>query len=131
MTFQVLGRSIARVDGVDKVTGAALYTADQLRPRTIWGKTLASPHAHARIVSIDTAAALALPGVHAVITGKDLRGGMYGRAIKDVPVLAYDIVRFFGDRVAAVAAEDEDIAQKALDLIDVEYEELPAVFDVF
>ena len=71
-----------------------------------------------------------MPGVHAVLTAADVASVPWGRAIKDVPVLASDRVRFFGERVAAVAADDEDIAQQALDLIEVEYEELPAVFDV-
>ncbi|MPZ50501.1 MAG: molybdopterin-dependent oxidoreductase [Dehalococcoidia bacterium] len=127
--YQVIGNSAPRVEGIDKVTGKALYTADFSPPGTIWGKALHSPYAHARILSIDTTAAKALPGVHAVITGRDVAGGMYGRAIKDIPVLALDRVRFFGERIAAVAADDEDIAQRALDLIEIEYEELPAVFD--
>ncbi len=115
---------------MDKVTGRAKYAADYTLPGTIWGKTLHSPYSHARIVSIDTSAARAVPGVHAVITGADVHAaGIYGRAIKDIPVLAYDRVRFFGERVAAVAADDEDIAQQALDLIEVQYEELPTVFD--
>lgn len=128
--YSVIGRPIARPDGIDKVTGRGRYTADHPLPGTIWGKTLHSPYPHARIVSIDTSAAKALPGVHAVLTGADIQHGPWGRAIKDAPVLAVEYARFFGERVAAVAAEDEDIAQQALDLIEVEYEELPAVFDV-
>jgi CO/xanthine dehydrogenase Mo-binding subunit len=127
----VIGKPVARPDGIDKVTGRGRYAADHALPGAVWGKTLHSPYAHARIVSIDTAAARALPGVHAVITGADLEHGPWGRAIKDAPVLAVDRVRFFGERVAAVAADDEDIAQQAVDLIDVQYEELPAVFDPF
>jgi CO/xanthine dehydrogenase Mo-binding subunit len=125
-----IGRPTPRVDGVEKVTGRARYAADIALPGTLWGKTLHSPYAHARIVRIDTSAARRLPGVHAVITGADTRdGGLWGGGVKDAPVLAYDRVRYAGERVAAVAAEDEDIAQRALDLIEVEYEELPAVFD--
>jgi CO/xanthine dehydrogenase Mo-binding subunit len=126
--FQVIGKPVLRFEGVEKVTGAAKYTADLLPPGTLHGKTLKSPYAHARIVRIDTSAAKALPGVHAVITGRDIAGaGLWGRAVKDVPVIAVEKVRFIGERVAAVAAEDEDVAEQALQLIDVEYEELPAV----
>jgi CO/xanthine dehydrogenase Mo-binding subunit len=129
VTYHVIGQPTRRVDGEEKATGQARYAADVSLPGTLWGKSLHSPYAHARIVRIDTSAATQVPGVHAVITGADVRGGLWGRAVKDVPVLAYDRVRFFGERVAAVAADDEDIAQQALDLIEVEYEELPAVFE--
>jgi CO/xanthine dehydrogenase Mo-binding subunit len=128
--YTVIGQPTARVDGIDKVTGRARYAADFSPPGVLWGKSLHSPVPHARVVSIDTAAARALPGVHAVLTGADVQTGIYGRAIKDIPILAKDVVRFVGERVAAVAADDEDIAQRALDLIEVQYEELPAVFDV-
>jgi CO/xanthine dehydrogenase Mo-binding subunit len=132
VTYQVIGKPAPRVDGVAKVTGRARYAADYTLPGTIWGKALHAPYSHAHIVRIDTSAAKKLPGVHAVITGADTRdGGLWGRGVKDAPVLAYDRVRYFGERVAAVAADDEDIAQQALDLIEVEYEELPAVFDPF
>src|SRR5690606_2361211 len=110
-------------------TGAATYAADVILPGELFGKALHSPYAHARIVRIDTSAARALPGVHAVITGEDVRGSLFGRAIRDVPALAVDRVRYAGERVAAVAADDEDIAQQAIDLIEIEYEPLPAVFD--
>jgi CO/xanthine dehydrogenase Mo-binding subunit len=128
-TYQVIGTPTRRVDGDDKATGRARYAADMLLPGTLWGKSLHSPYAHARIVRIDTTAARQVPGVHAVITGAEVRAGLWGRMVKDVPVLAYERVRFFGERVAAVAADDEDIAQQALDLIEVEYDELPAVFE--
>jgi CO/xanthine dehydrogenase Mo-binding subunit len=126
---KVFGQPLARVDGPEKVTGKAKYSADINLPGTLWGKSLRSPYPHARIVSIDTTAAKALPGVHAVLTGDDVRGILYGRRLRDVPVLAWDHVRFAGERVAAVAADDEDIAQAAIDLIEVEYEELPAQLD--
>jgi CO/xanthine dehydrogenase Mo-binding subunit len=129
VAFRVIGQPTPRVDGFDKVTGRARYAADFTLPGTLWGKALHSPHAHARILRIDTSAAERMPGVHAVITGADTGDGLYGRIIHDLPVLARDVVRFFGERVAAVAADDEDTAQKALDLIDVEYEVLDAVFD--
>jgi CO/xanthine dehydrogenase Mo-binding subunit len=132
VAFQSIGRPAPRIEGVEKVTGRARYAADVTLPGTIWGKTMNSPYSHARIVRIDTAAAKQVPGVHAVITGADTRdGGLWGRGVKDAPVLAYDRVRYAGERVAAVAADDEDIAQRALDLIEVEYEELPVVLDPF
>ena len=127
VTYQVIGKPTPRVDGVDKVTGQAHYTADVALPGTIWGRVLQSPYGHARIVGIDTTAAKGVPGVHAILTGADVReGGLYGRIIRDIPILAFERVRFAGERVAA---DDEDVAQRAVDLIEVEYEELPAVFD--
>ncbi len=129
VAYQVIGKTTRRVNGAVKVTGQARYSADISLPGTLWGKSLHSPYAHARIVRINTSAAQQVPGVHAVITGAEVRAGLWGRAVKDAPVLAYDRVRFCGERVAAVAADDEEIAQSALDLIEVEYDELPAVFD--
>ncbi|HEX5141190.1 MAG TPA: molybdopterin cofactor-binding domain-containing protein, partial [Dehalococcoidia bacterium] len=127
--FDVIGQPLRRtIDGTDKVTGSAKYTADITLPGTLYGKTLKSPYPRARIVSIDASEALALPGVVAVITGRDIAdAGLWGRAVKDVPVIAVHEVRFAGERVAAVAAEDEATAEQALDLIHVEYEELPPV----
>jgi CO/xanthine dehydrogenase Mo-binding subunit len=130
VALQIVGESAPRVDGIDKVTGRAAYAADLPREGTLWGKTLHSPYSHARIVSIDTSAAERLPGVLAVITGKDTGTGLHGSNLRDLPVLAREKVRFAGERVAAVAAIDEDTAQQALDLIDIEYEELPSVFDL-
>ena len=118
-----------RIDGIEKVTGAARYAADVSRPGMLWAKVLRSPLPHARIVAIDTTRALALPGVHAVLTAADLPDCRVGRSMRDMPVLARDKVRFVGEKVAAVAAERREIAEQALDLIEVEYEELPAVFD--
>jgi CO/xanthine dehydrogenase Mo-binding subunit len=129
--YGVIGKPAGRVEGVSKVTGRARYTADIPLADALWGKCLHSPFAHARILSIDTSEALKLPGVHCVLTGADVGTGLYGRFIKDIPALARERVRFFGERVAAVAAADKDVAQAALDLIHVEYEELPAVFDAF
>ena len=124
-----IGQSIPRFDGQEKVTGASLYTADVALPGTLWGLALRSPYPHARIVSVDASRAMDVPGVHAVLTGSDMRGIRYGRRLYDVPILADDRVRFVGERVAAVAAEDRDAAEEALLQIDIEYEELPAVFD--
>ena len=129
MSYQVIGRSIPRTDNAGKVTGEAHYTADVLLPAGLWAKTLRSPYSHARIVRIDTTRAERAPGVRAVITGNDVRGILYGRRYRDISVLAQDRVRFMGERVAAVAADSLEQAEHALDLIEVDYEELPAVFD--
>src|SRR5207244_286168 len=112
-----------------KVTGAATYAADITRPGMLWAKILRSPLPHARIISIETSRATTLPGVHAVLTGRDLADCRVGRSMRDMPILAHDKVRFVGEKVAAVAAEDRETADEALGLIEVEYDELPAVFD--
>lgn len=129
VSYNVIGQSPIRADGPDKVTGAAQYTGDVNLPGLLWGKTLRSPFAHARIVSIDASQAKTVPGVHAVLTGADTKGVRYGRRLFDVPPLAEDRVLFVGEQVAAVAAESPEAAQRALDLIEVEYEELPPLFD--
>lgn len=126
--FRVIGTSARRADAGEKVTGAARYTADMAVPGMLWARSLRSPHAHARIASIDASRAVALPGVRVVLTGADVRGVRFGRRLRDVPVLADDRVRFVGERVAAVAADDPETAGTACQLIDVVYEELPAVF---
>ncbi|MDQ0189857.1 xanthine dehydrogenase family protein molybdopterin-binding subunit [Alicyclobacillus cycloheptanicus] len=122
-------RKLTRVDGMLKVRGEAKYTDDISLPNMLYGAVLRSPYPHARIVSIHVDEALALPGVVAVLTAQDIPYGRFGRSIWDIPVLAKDKVLFVGDRVAAVAAISEEVAQEALTLIDVEYEPLPAVFD--
>lgn len=129
VTYNVIGQPTPRADGPEKVTGNAQFTADFALPGTLRGKVLRSPFSHARIVSIDTSMAKEVTGVHAVITGADVQGVLYGRRLRDVPVLANEQVRFIGEPVAAVAAVDEDTAQQALNLIDVDYEELPSVLD--
>ena len=126
---RVVGQPIGRIDGRDKVSGQARYSADVALPGMIWGKALRSPLPHARILGIDTARARALPGVLAVLTARDLPDLLVGRRMFDMPVLARDRVRFIGEKVAVVAAVDLDVADEALALIDVEYEDLPAVFD--
>jgi len=126
---QVVGRSTPRVEGVEKVTGAALYSADVALPETLWGKILRSPISHGRIKRIDVSQAAQVPGVKSVITGQDVAGLRIGRQIYDTPILADDVVRFVGDKVAAVAAESEEAADQALLLIEVEYEELEPVLD--
>jgi carbon-monoxide dehydrogenase large subunit len=119
-----------RVEGSEKVTGAAHYTADNLPPDTLFAAFLTSPVPRARIRKIDASRARTLPGVHAVLTGADIGLVRFGRRLLDWPILAIDEVRFIGDRMAAVAAESREVAEDALSLIDVELEDLPAVFDV-
>jgi CO/xanthine dehydrogenase Mo-binding subunit len=124
-----IGQSAGHVEGPAKVTGRALYAADVTLPGMLWGKCLRSTVPHARILSIDVARARQLPGVHAVLAGTDLPETRLGRFLLDIPILARDRVRFVGEKVVAVAAESLDIAEEALTLIDVQYEELPAIFD--
>jgi CO/xanthine dehydrogenase Mo-binding subunit len=125
----ILAAPEMRVDGAMKTTGRARYTRDVHLPDALWAKFLMSPFAHARIVAIDTSAARAVPGVHAVLTADDIDRRRWGRAMNDWPVLAYDRVRYVGERVAAVAAETPEAGEEAVSLIQVQYEELPAVFD--
>ncbi len=126
--LRVVGTSVPREDAVEKVTGAARYTTDLALPGMLHAAILTSPHAAARIVRIDTAAALAVPGVRAVLTGDDLdvRLGLY---LRDKRILARDVVRYQGEAVAAVAADTVDAARASCRLLRVEYEELPAVLD--
>lgn len=124
-----VGAAIPRGEGSNKVSGQTVYAADVKLPNLLWCKILRSPHPHARIRSIDTAAALKVPGVKAIITGADVRGYWVGKQIRDLPVLCWDVVRFVGDRVAAVVAESPDAAEEAIERINVDYELLPAVFD--
>src|SRR5919106_4536125 len=126
---QVVGRPTPRVEGELKVTGRALYSADLKLPDTLWGKVLRSPISYGRIKSIDTSKARQVPGVEAVITGQDVTGLRIGRCIYDTPVLADGVVRFIGEKVAAVAAETEEAAERALDLIEVDYEEMDPLLD--
>ncbi len=127
----MVGKRVRRTDSLVKVTGAAKYTVDLVLPGMLYGKVLRSPHAHARILNIDTSKAERLPGVKAVVTGKDTLGWKWGafRISRDMPFLAIDKVRYLGEDVAAVAAIDEDIAEEALSLITVEYEPLPVILD--
>src|SRR5712691_712102 len=118
-----------RAEGHLKVRGVARYAADATQPGMLWSATLYSPLPHARIVSLNASAAKAMPGVHTVLTGDDLGNTLWGRRIRDWPLLAKDRVRFIGDRVAVVAAESLETAEAAIQAIAVEYEELPAVFE--
>ncbi len=127
--YRVVGKSVERTDARVKVTGSARYAGDLLAPGMLHGKLLRSPTAHARILNIDTSKARAMPGVMAVITGKDFPGIPFGTRpdIRDQLPMPITKVHHFGEGVAAVAAVDEDTAEAALDLIEVDYEELPAV----
>jgi len=129
-TASIIGARVWRVEGAEKVSGQATYGADVHFADALWGKILRSPYPHARIKNIDTSKAWQVPGVKAIVTGKDEPEHYQGKSIRDIPVLCWDKVRFVGDRVAAVAADSRDTAEEAVNLIEVEYEELPAVFDV-
>jgi CO/xanthine dehydrogenase Mo-binding subunit len=126
----ILDRPERRIDGDAKTTGAAKYTADLDVPGALQAAFVRSPYPHARIVSVDTGRARSLAGVRAVLTGADVRGQRLGRRLQDWPVLCWDRVLFVGDRVAAVAADTREIADEAVRLIDVEYEELPALIEM-
>ena len=130
MTADVpFSRPEVRHEGHLKVTGQARYTGDHYPPGLLHVACLSSPHAHALIRSVDTRSASELPGVHAVLTGADIGDVRFGRHLRDLPVLAADRVRFIGQRVAAVAAETREAAEEAVRLIDVDYEDIPAVYD--
>jgi CO/xanthine dehydrogenase Mo-binding subunit len=125
-----VGESVARVDGIPKVTGEFAYSSDLQAAGMLWGHTVRSPHAHARIVSIDISGAVGMPGVHAVLTHDDVPGAKrYGLEFPDQPVLAYERVRYFGEPVALVAAEHPEQARRAAERIRVEYEPLELVTD--
>jgi 4-hydroxybenzoyl-CoA reductase alpha subunit len=127
----VVGQGVTRYDAPDKVTGRAKYTADIHLPGMLHGKIFGSPIAHGLIKRLDVSKARALPGVVAVLTGADVPDTWYGvsPAREDEQILAKERVRYVGDEIAAVAAVDEETAERAVKLIEVEFEPLPAVFD--
>src|SRR3982751_4968107 len=127
--FSVIGKRVPRVDGQDKVTGRGQYAADVRLPGMLVGRILRTPYAHARIVNIDTSRARKVPGVRAIVTAADTPLQRWGAWIPDQYALAYQKVRYVGEEVAAVAALTPEAADEALGLIEVEYEELPAVYD--
>ncbi len=132
--YNVINTPVHNIDGIAKVTGRARYTFDISLPHMLHGKILRSPYAHAKILNISVIKAESLPGVKAVVTGQDTLGIKQGiwrryKELCDEEILARDKVRYIGEPVAAVAAIDEDKAEEALDLIEVEYEPLPAVFE--
>ena len=127
---KVVGQSLTRVDALEKVAGRATYASDVYLPDMLMCKLLTSTHSHARITSIDTTKAASLPGVRAVITGKDFPDVFFGSgALKDRRIMARDEVFYIGEPVAAVAADDEMTASEALELIQVEYQDLELVVD--
>ena len=128
-TFDVAGTNAHRVDGIEKVTGKAVYTGDIELPGMGYAKILRSPLPHARLLKVDASKAKELPGVIATLTRDDIKdfNYKYGATYKDQSIVAVDKVRYVGDPIAAVMAEDPAIAEAALDLIEVEYEELPMV----
>jgi CO/xanthine dehydrogenase Mo-binding subunit len=126
-----IGERVKRVDGIPKTTGEFAYASDLQAPGMLWGHTLRSPHAHARILSVDTSEAVTMAGVHAVLTHDDVPGDKhYGLEFPDQPVLAIDRVRYFGEPVALVAAEHPEQARRAAERIRVEYEPLEPVTDM-
>ena len=131
--YSVVGKRLPRVDILEKITGKAEYGTDVSLPGMLYGKILRSPYPHARILNIDTSKAEKLLGVKAVVTAEDTPKVPYGVSwvvdTKDEQMLVIDTAGYIGDEVAAVAAIDENTAEEALGLIEVEYEELPAVFD--
>ncbi|GAB6173998.1 xanthine dehydrogenase family protein molybdopterin-binding subunit [Paradesulfitobacterium aromaticivorans] len=127
-SFEVVGKSPLRADARDKVRGKGVYIDDMRLPGMLYGKVLRSQYAHARILRIDTTEAEKLPGVKGIVTGEELPF-LHGESFPDEPLLARGKVRYMGEGVAAVAAVDEETAERAIGLIRVEYEELPALFD--
>lgn len=129
MSYRAVGKPLPRPEGADKVTGKTRYAADFLIPGALWGKVLRSSVPHARLLKVDASRAGEVPGIRAILTGQDLPPVLVGLRMKDMPVLARERVRYVGEPVAAVAAESAEAAEQALSLIEVEYEEIPAVFD--
>jgi CO/xanthine dehydrogenase Mo-binding subunit len=127
--YSAVGRPEPRTEAKSKVSGEAIYTADRALQNLAWGKVVRSPVSHGRIARIDVSAARQLPGVLAVLTAHDVSSKRFGRHLRDMPILASDRVRFIGEKVVAIAAETPGIAEEAAGLVDVEYDELPAVFD--
>ena len=127
--YSVVGKRIPKLDAAQKAMGRAEYIQDIRLPGMVFGKILYSRYAHAKIIKIDTSKAKALPGVHAVLTGGDVPPKMKMGFYKDNPPIKKGKVCSFRDEVAAVAASTQEIAQKALDLIEIEYEELEGIFD--
>jgi CO/xanthine dehydrogenase Mo-binding subunit len=133
--MKAVGAKLPRYDGIAHITGRTAFVDDVKAQNMLIARALRSPHHHASVVSVDTSRARKLPGVRAVITHQDVPRNVYGQlealgVPADEPLLAQDVVRYRGQPIAAVAAEDADIAMEALELIDVEYEERPTLFDI-
>ncbi|HSE91058.1 MAG TPA: xanthine dehydrogenase family protein molybdopterin-binding subunit [Candidatus Binatia bacterium] len=129
MAYKFVGKAVPRLEGAEKVSGKTRYAADVDIPDALWARILRSHLPHARLLTVNSSKALQLPGVRAVITGADIPPVLTGLRMKDMPLLARDRVRYVGEPVAAVAADSTEIADEALSLIDVQYEELPFVTD--
>ncbi|MBC7869865.1 MAG: molybdopterin-dependent oxidoreductase [Chitinophagaceae bacterium] len=128
--MEVISRSVPPIEVTEKVTGRAKFTDDFVFPEMLFARTLRSPYPHARILSINTEKAQALPGIHAVLTHLDVPGeNLHGLVYRDWPVLCHDVVRYVGDAVAIIAGETDDIVAEALKLIEVDYEPLTVVAD--
>ena len=128
-SFTVIGKKTPKVDAIAKATGAATFATDIYLPNMLWARVLRSPLPHAHILSINTDKAKRLAGVKAVLTAADVPDARYGALVLDMGMFARGKVHYIGEAVAAVAAVDEATAAEALGLIEVEYEELPPVFD--
>ncbi len=124
-----VGQRRPRIDGLQNVTGARKYVDDIYLPNMLFAKGVFSRYPHAKLIKVDTSKAEKVPGVRAVITGKDFPHNKYQEYIPDHPCLAEGKVRYIGEWIAIVAAETQEIAEEAAELIDIQYEELPAVFD--
>ena len=124
MALKVVGQNVERVDAKAKATGEAKFTVDLMLPGMVYAKYLRCPHAHARILSIDTSEAEKLPGIAAVVTHLDIVGKKLHNDVYD------ECVRYLGEAVAGIAAVDEDTAEEALEKIKIEYELLPEVLDI-
>ncbi len=129
MKLKVVGLPVPRIEGPEKVGGKTVYTADVQLAGMIWGRCLRSPYAHARILRVNTAKAKRVKGVVTILSGEELPPHRVGLSLQDTPLLARGKVRFMGEKVVAVAAENLDAADEALALVEVDYEELPGVFD--
>src|SRR5262247_2261372 len=127
--FSVVGQRVQRIEGFDKVTGESKFIADIQLPGTLIGRVLRSPYPHARIRHIDTGKAAKLRGVRAVVTAEDTLKRPWGAFFADQYILSVGKARYVGEEVAAVAAIDPDIAEEAIDLIDLDWEPIPGVFD--
>ena len=130
--MSLVGTDVAMVGGLAKITGAVNYAPDLVLPRMLYAKALRSPYPHAKLLRVDASKAEKYPGVVAVVTHEDLTGlnPYFGPVVDDQPVVATDRVRHVGEVVALIAAQSREIAEEALDLIEVDYQELPAVFDL-
>ncbi|MCR6547040.1 molybdopterin-dependent oxidoreductase [Dehalobacterium formicoaceticum] len=127
----VIGKSVRRIDVEDKVTGKTVFYGDYYFDNMLYGKMVLSQYPHAKILSIDTTAAEQIPGVQLVLTAKDIPGNnIHGVLAKDQPVLAVDKVRYIGEPIVVVFAEDEETAQKGADAVQITYKELPGIFTI-